>query len=138
MADILVAPSALLTAVTVLRDGLLGRDTQHVGTKVPANRPGRFVTVSRAGGKSSRFEDTALLIVQAWDDDPQMGEFRAEQTALLCLGILADSAGKRVGDAQVRGWTDPSSPAWFPDPDVKGLARFQFTGSLGVKTTEHN
>lgn len=132
MAELLVAPSALLVAVTVLRDGLAAHDQQQVGTKVPATRPSRFVTVSRAGGTSSRFEDSAVLIVQAWDDDPRMGEFRAEQTASLCRGLLQDAAGTRVGDVQVRDWSHPSSPAWFPDPDT-GIPRYQFTGTLGVK-----
>ena len=139
MAELLVAPSSALVAVTVLRDGLFGRDTQPVSTRVPANRSGRFVTVSRAGGRRpNRFEDAAMLIVQAWDDDRVQGEFRAEQTANLCLGLLAAAAGTRVGGVQVRDWSDPSSPAWLPDPDVPGMARFQFTGTLGVKAVPHN
>lgn len=137
VSELLVAPSALLVAVTVLRDGLAAHDPQPVSTRVPAQRKPRFVTVTRAGGRRSRFEDTAALIVQAWDDDTVLGESRAEQTANLCLGILATVAGTQVGGAQVWGWSDPSSPAWFPDPD-SGIPRFQFTGQLGIKTREHN
>ena len=138
MAELLVAPSSVLVAVTILREGLSLYDQQPVGTRVPVNRPGRFVTVSRAGGRRpNRFEDAALLIVQAWDEDKVQGEFRAEQTANLCLGLLASAAGTRVGGVQVRDWADPSSPAWFPDPGSEA-ARFQFTGTLGVKAVKHN
>lgn len=133
VAELLVAPSALLVAVMVLRDGL---DGMPVSTRVPAQRKPRFVTVTRAGGRSNRFEDDVAIIVQAWDADPVQGEFRSEQTANLCLGLLIAAGGSRVGDVQVRGFTDPSSPAWFPDPD--GTARFQFTGHLGIKTREYN
>lgn len=127
MADILVAPSALLVAVTVLRDGL---DGMHVGTKVPADRPGRFVTVSRAGGgQPNPFTDSVLLIVQAWDDDPVEGEFRAERTANLCVGLLRASSGARVGGAKIRRWEQNALPSSLPDPDT-GIPRFQFTGEL--------
>lgn len=130
MAELLVAPSALLVAVTALREGLFGRDTQHVGTRVPSNRPGRFVTVSRAGGqKPNRFTESVLLIVQTWDDDKVQGEFRAEQTANLCSGILQASSGTRVAGAKIRWWEPNALPSWFPDPDT-GIARFQFTGEL--------
>ena len=136
--ELLVAPSALLVAVTVLREGLAAHDPQPVSTRVPAQRKPRFVTVTRAGGRRSRFEDTAVLIVQAWDDDNVLGESRSEQTANLCLGILAAVAGTQVGGAHVWGWSDPSSPAWFPDPGPPFIPRFQFTGQLGIKTREHN
>lgn len=107
-------------------------------TKVPADRKGRFVTVSRAGGRRpNKFEDAALLIVQAWDHDPVMGESRAEKTANLCISILEAAAGTTVAGARIWGLSDATSPAWLPDPD-SNTPRFQFTGVLTVKTTEHN
>jgi len=131
VADILVAPSALLVAVTVLRDGLAGRDPQHVGTRVPTDRPGRFVTVTRAGGQLiNPFTESVMLIVQAWDDDKVLGESRAEDTANLCVGLLRASSGTRVSGAKIRWWEQNALPSWFPDPDVPGMARFQFTGEL--------
>ena len=133
MADILVAPSALLTAVTVLRDGLSVRDPQPVYTRVPATRPARFVTVSRAGGQLiNPFTESVLLIVQVWDDDKVMGEARAEQTANLCAGILGASSGTWVGGAKVRHWEPNALPSYLPDPDT-GIDRFQFTGELRLR-----
>ena len=130
MADILAAPSALLTAVTVLRDGLSVRDPQTVATRVPTSRPSRFVTVSRAGGQLiNPFTESVLLIVQVWDDDKVLGESRAEQTANLCVGIMRASSGTWVGDARVRRWEQNALPSYLPDPDT-GIARFQFTGEL--------
>ena len=130
MADILAAPSALLAAVTVLRDGLSVRDPQTVATRVPATRPKRFVTVSRAGGQLiNPFTESVLLIVQVWDDDKVLGESRAEQTANLCVGIMRASSGTWVGDARVRRWEQNALPSYLPDPDT-GIARFQFTGEL--------
>lgn len=125
-----MAPSALLVAVTVLREGLALRDPQHVGTKVPAERPKRFVTVSRAGGsRINPFTDSVLLIIQAWDDDTVLGESRAEGTADLCVGLMKASAGTWVGGAKVRWWEQNALPSSLPDPDTK-IPRFQFTGEL--------
>lgn len=133
MAELLVAPSALLVAVTALRAGLAGRDPQEVGTKVPADRPGRFVTVTRAGGRRvNPFTDSVMLIVQAWDDDTVLGESRAEQTANLCSGILGASSGTWVGGAKVRHWEPNALPSYLPDPDT-GIDRFQFTGELRLR-----
>lgn len=130
MADILVAPSALLVAVTVLREGLSAHDEQPVFTRAPTQRPPRFVTVTRAGGQMPNpFTESILLIVQAWDDDKAQGEFRAEQTANLCVGIFRAASGRRVGGAKIRRWEQNALPSWFPDPDA-GIPRFQFTGEL--------
>lgn len=130
VAEILVAPSALLAAVTVLRDGLAGRDPQPVYTRVPAQRPKRFIRVERAGGQLiNPFTESVMLIVQAWDDDITLGEARAEQTANLCVGIMRAASGTWVGDARVRRWEQNALPSYLPDPDT-GIARFQFTGEL--------
>lgn len=130
MAELLVAPSALQVAVTVLRDGLGEHDRQHVGTRVPAERPGRFVTVSRAGGSQvNPFTDSVMLIVQAWDDDTVYGETNTEVVANLCQGLLRAASGTWVAGAKVRRWEPNALPSWFPDPD-SGAARFQFTGEL--------
>ena len=130
MAELLVAPSALLVAVTVLREGLNEHDPQHVGTRVPADRPGRFVTVSRAGGQlANPFTESVILIIQVWDDDKTLGEARAEATANLCVGILRATSGTWVGDARVRRWEQNALPSYLPDPDT-GIPRFQFTGEL--------
>lgn len=138
MTELLVAPSALLTAVTVLRDGLSVRDPQPVYTRVPATRPARFVTVSRAGGQLiNPFTESVLLIVQVWDDDKVMGEARAEQTANLCVGLMRASSGTRVGGAKIRWWEQNALPSWFPDPDVPGMARFQFTGELRLAVQKY-
>lgn len=135
MGELLVAPSALLVAVTVLRDGLRSRDEQGVFTRVPKTRPSRFVTVSRAGGSQPNVvTDSVVLIVQAWDDDPQMGEFRSEQTANLCAGLLRAASGTRVAGAKIRRWEPVSVPAWFPDDS--GIPRFQFTGELRLRLTK--
>ena len=125
-----MAPSALLVAVTVLREGLTERDPQPVGTRVPAKRPPRFIKVERAGGQMvNPFTESVLLIVQAWDDDNRLGESRAEATANLCVGIMRASSGTWVGDARVRRWEQNALPSYLPDPDT-GIARFQFTGEL--------
>lgn len=134
MAELLVAPSALLVAVTVLRDGLNLHDQQGVYTRVPAQRPSRFVTVTRVGGQQPNpFTDSVMMIIQAWDDDKHQGEFRSEQTANLCVGLLRASSGIRVdtleSNAKIRRWEQNSLPSWFPDPDT-GIPRFQFTGEL--------
>ena len=130
MAELLVAPSALMVAVTVLRDGLAAHDPQPVSTRVPAQRKPRFVTVTRAGGSMPNpFTESVLLIVQVWDDDKVLGESRAEQTANLCVGILRDTSGTWVGDARVRRWEQNALPSYLPDPDT-GIPRFQFTGEL--------
>ena len=126
----LVAPSALLVAVTALREGLNDHDPQHVGTRVPADRPGRFVTVSRAGGQlANPFTESVILIIQVWDDDKTLGEARAEATANLCVGIMRATSGTWVADAFVRRWEQNALPSYLPDPDT-GIARFQFTGEL--------
>lgn len=137
MADILAAPSALMAAVTVLRDGLSVRDPQTVATRVPASRPSRFVTVSRAGGQLiNPFTESVLLIVQVWDDDKVMGEARAEQTSNLCVGIMRAASGTWVGDARVRRWEQNALPSYLPDPDT-GIARFQFTGELRLAVQKY-
>ena len=130
MAELLVAPSALLVAVTVLREGLAAHDPQPVSTRVPAQRKPRFVTVTRAGGSMPNpFTESIVLIVQVWDEDKMLGESRAEQTANLCVGILRATSGTWVGDARVRRWEQNALPSYLPDPDT-GIPRFQFTGEL--------
>lgn len=129
MGELLVAPSALLVAVTVLREGLAAHDPQPVSTRVPAQRKPRFVTVTRAGGSMPNpFTESVLLIVQAWDEDKVLGESRAEQTANLCAGLLRASSGTRVAGAKIRHWEPNALPSWFPDDS--GIPRFQFTGEL--------
>ena len=131
-----MAPSALLVAVTVLREGLAAHDPQPVSTRVPAQRKPRFVTVSRAGGQLiNPFTESVLLIVQAWDDDKVTGEARAEQTANLCVGLMRASSGTRVGGAKIRWWEQNALPSYLPDPDT-GIARFQFTGELRLALNE--
>lgn len=82
------------------------------------------------------FTESVLLIVQAWDEHPAQGEFRSEQTANLCVGLMRASSGTTVGGAKIRRWEQNALPSWLPDPDV-GIPRFQFTGELRLAVQQY-
>lgn len=130
VAETIVFPDGVLTAVTILRAGLTTKgDTASVHREVPAVRPSRWVQVVLTGGdRHTLVSDAKQVTVSAW-----AGRFdQAAALAELCRGILGAAAGSVVGGVPVYRVDEIGSPYDNPDP-VTGSQRVTFSVRLHVR-----
>lgn len=123
--EVLVAPDVEAIAVAYLAP-LVAPAT--VATRIPAQRPARFVRVLTTGGagRSSVVLHRVSLTVEAWATDA----VAASNLARLLDGLLLawpGQAGARVYAVQPFG-----SPANLPDP-VSGSPRYTATYEVTVR-----
>lgn len=125
---------ALLGAITILVEGF--GESAFVSAKIPANnRPDRFVKVSRVGGSiDDPTTDNARILVECFAKDVGVVEAMCNTART----ALRNAAGTTVTsddiDMFIRAWTDESGPTDFPHPDVVDYERWQFSGTLGIKS----
>ena len=96
-----------------------------VSTRVPEQRPQRFITVERTGGQRTHLWDSPMFAVQAW------AATEAEASA------LADEVAVAILDWQREAfvaYSDVRSVYAFPDPDAR-VPRFQLTVSATLALT---
>lgn len=99
-------------AVAALVAWLPGKCGVPVSSKVPEERPERFVTVERTGGARSIGSDRPALAVQAWAQT----DAEAAQLALGCADALVRECAREIPQVcrcTVEGVYD------FPDPDSR-------------------
>jgi hypothetical protein len=128
-----VAKPALKIARQVLDTAL----TLPVSTKVPLERPNKFVTVGRAGGsRPNLVTDTVRLLCQVYWLSTDLGVGNVEDTCNEAIAALQDAQGTLVLEAFIRGFDNISGPVDFPDPDVPDMERWQFQGDFHVSTSD--
>lgn len=98
-----------------------------VVTKVPANRPTKFVRIFRTGGAAvNRVLERAQLTVQGWDANAE-----AFDLADVCReAFLNDYTLMPL----VRGVSEVGGLHFDPDPDT-GVERYTFTVELMVRAS---
>lgn len=123
-----VEPKSALTALKLILD----QTGKHVSPKVPNPIPaGGCIRIQRAGGpKSNLITDNALVVVQVYATT----DLNAELVCNQARGYLQQGQFTKWGTIWVRGWEEVGGPAEFPDPDVQGFVRWQFSGQLGIST----
>lgn len=104
-------------------------DPSRAFRSIPADRPGRFVTVRRTGGvKVTLVSEIVQLTVEAWDVDAGA----AQDLAQLARSIISAMAHGRWGGVPFGRYEEFSGPADLPDPD-REQARFTWTCTLHVR-----
>lgn len=89
---------------------------------IPADRPGRFITVERTGGGDERWRGLPTLAVQVW----AQYRYEAADLAALVVGSLRRMVAlPNVARVEVQNVYN------FPDPD-SGQVRYQVTADLVV------
>ena len=91
--------------------------------EVPADRPQRFVTIERVGGRELEYSSRPTIAVQVWAETRwQAAQLATGQVLprLLDLDLLAAVTGESVID--------------FPDPGPPPQPRYQITISLDAAT----
>lgn len=94
-----------------------------VSASVPKDRPTRFVTVERVGGRLDQFRDLPQFAVQAWGTSTSDASSLADnvRVALVALTSLPHVAKVNIGGTYN-----------YPDPD-SSQARYQTVCDLVVK-----
>jgi hypothetical protein len=126
VAELVVFPDVEGLVIAYLRSKLT--DGTKAYTKVPAQRPNRFVKITAAGGADRNLVlSSRLVIVQCWDLDA----VKASELAEWCYAILR-SAQHDATAPDVRNVAIVSAPQSFPDPDTS-TPRYQFTVQLDLR-----
>lgn len=96
-----------------------------VSGDVPAERPQRFVTVERTGGKQTPYVDHGTFAVQAWADTrAKAGELAQTVAANITMRLAKDNPN--IAQASVESMYN------FPDPD-SATPRYQITMTAIIK-----
>lgn len=102
----------------------------HISSDAPAPLPARLVTIQRVGGtKQNLVTDGPLLIIQTWSKDK--GD--AYDLCKLVRAHIDAMPGNSVAGTWVYKVTEVGGVAYFPDPDSRDYARYQFTVQLRLR-----
>lgn len=117
-------PDVEALCVAYLNRAFIERDdSARTSTQIPADRPDRFVRITRMGGRRINVAmDSPLMVFECWDTTAPDAESLGQLTRAL-VGAM-DEYGSEVGGL-----------AYFPDPDTI-LPRYQFTVQLFTKGVE--
>lgn len=96
-----------------------------VSTRVPEQRPQRFITVERTGGQRTHLWDSPMFAVQAWAATEAEASALADEVAVAILDWQRES---------IVAYSDVRSVYAFPDPDAR-VPRFQLTASATLALT---
>lgn len=121
---------ALKTALTILEDAF--GVYALVSTKMPKQRPIRFVRVSRIGGNwDNPVTDNARLLIECFGPDPET----AETMTGTARAALRNAISTIVDGVWIRNWDNEQGPVDFPHPQIIDMERWQFQGTLSLSTT---
>ena len=90
-----------------------------VSNRVPQDRPKKFITVERTGGRRTHLWDSPMFAVQAWAPTEVEASALADDVAGAVLAWQLDS---------IVAYSAVSAVYAFPDPDSR-VPRFQLTVS---------
>ena len=116
----------LVTPIEVVANWLRPRVSCPVVSKVPAKRPDLFVRVdSGAPNQDTLVSSETLIIVQVYGVDLEQVLATIEEAQNILATIDTQPA--------VLGWEQETREVEFPDPDLVGCHRWQFTGWLNFE-----
>lgn len=124
-------PDAAATVIGALNTQLpaFGFTAVPVRSRVPAQRPARFVRVFRTGGpRANIVTDGAQLTVEAWSTS----DVEAHDLAQAARAIVGGLEGTVTGGVTVCTVDEFSGPAFLPDP-TSDQSRFTWTTSVNVR-----
>lgn len=127
--EVVLFPDAEALVVGFLNAELSARgDSARASTRVPAQRPDRFVRVSLAGGtRANLAQDTPMLTFECWDKTSPA----ASDLCRLVRALVWSMPGRTDLAAFVFKVVEVGGPQFFPDPNTT-LPRYQFTAQLRV------
>lgn len=126
MSELIAFPDAEAMVVNYLTDAIEGLE---VSTRVPDERPNRFVRVTRVGGTKIRLNaESPMVLFECWDTN-------SVDAFALCRQVRAyvhALAGETVSGVWIYKVTEVGGPVFNPDPNTD-LPRYQFTVTLDLK-----
>lgn len=126
-AEAILFPDIEAALVTFLGDTL----GETVTTRVPRNRPDRFLRVMRVGGvRKNLIADSAMIVVEAWDTD----EVEAGLLAARARAFIGALPGSYVAGAWIYRVGEIAGPQAYPDPQ-SGQPRYVFTVTIDTRGT---
>lgn len=121
---------ALKTALTILEQAF--GVYALVSTKMPKQRPIRFVKVSRIGGNwATPVIDNARLLIECFGPDPET----VETMTGTARAAMRNAISTTVDGVFIRDWANEQGPVDFPHPQIIDMERWQFQGTLSLSTT---
>lgn len=96
-----------------------------VSNRVPTDRPEKFITVDRTGGKRTHLWDSPMFAVQAWAPTEVKASALADEVADAILAWQLDP---------IVAYCAVNAVYAFPDPDAR-VPRFQLTVSATLALT---
>lgn len=124
--EVIVFPDAEAVAITYLKAAI---PNLAISTKVPTERPDKFVKVTRVGGTKARLNaDSAMLVFQCWDKTTVL----AHDLCALVRAHVHAMAGSDDTAEWVYRVVEVGGPAYFPDPQTDS-PRYQFTVAIDLK-----
>lgn len=96
-----------------------------VSNRVPQDRPKKFITVERTGGRRTHLWDSPMFAVQAWAPTEGEASALADEVAGAVLAWQLDP---------IVAYSAVSAVYAFPDPDSR-VPRFQLTVSATLALT---
>lgn len=111
---------------TTVRDYLTSVQDVPVMSKVPRNRPDRFVQLVTAGGTGGIVSQKTMVSFLCWDKTEPDAAALAERIRALMKGC------RQLGGLPVYRVRDIGLPVERPDPDT-GIDRYQFTLEINVR-----
>lgn len=130
MKPVVLSPDAVFVAIDYLAEQLeaLGDDVL-VAPRVPQNRPGHFVRVSRTGGiMLNLVQDGPHLTIEAWAPTDE----EAQDLAQLCRALLHAAQGTVQAGVSVGKVSELGGPQLLPDP-LSNQPRYTFTLQVAMR-----
>lgn len=123
-------PDAVAVVIEYLIDELAGvGDPVDVVSRVPTDRPARFVRISRTGGpRRTRVSDAAQISVEAWGPLEEDARDLAES----CRALLFAMRGTTQQGVAVYRVSELGGPALLPDP-TSDSPRYVFTHQVQLR-----
>lgn len=124
-------PDAAAAVIGALNAQLsaLGFTGVPVRSKVPAQRPTRFVLVFRTGGpRVNIVTDAAQLTFEAWAANDADAHDLAQAARAIVIGL----EGSVTGGVTFYGIDEFSGPGYLPDPDSE-QSRYTWSASVNVR-----
>ncbi|WP_030747645.1 DUF3168 domain-containing protein [Streptomyces sp. NRRL F-5135] len=123
-------PDAVEVYVRYVRAQLATRaEPVHVATRVPDDRPARFVTVGRIGGaRQDLITDRARLDIHCWAPD----EGTAWDLVQLVRALTFAVPGRQPPGVTVYDLAEVGGPNLLPDPHTS-LPRYAFAVEMSVR-----
>lgn len=105
----------------------------HVGTKVPDDRPERFIRTVRTGGyRRDAITDVARITFECWAPSSTEAERDAQTVRDLLYGSAGTVLSNREARFKIHRVEEVAAPADSPDPDTAS-PRYTLTSEVHLR-----